>query len=352
MRATAPGITVVVNDMAETGGIARYLTWTIRALREIGPVGIVELRIDPAGGSPRAWAAAVTSAWRTIVRDRPGLLVLGHPSFSPVAAPQLLSPRAVVTLAYGIEVWGGPSRRIDFALDAVDQVWPISTFTAHEVRRRRPSARVGPVLGAGISREFFVDHSAQSGPTRVITVARLDDLGYKGIDTCVDAALLAAGKVDVELRVVGTGPARAELAELVEVRGARDLVTLCGAVDDEDLRRLYASADLAVLVSRFRRGAQPRGEGLGIVPLEAGAAGTPSAVSDVGGTVDTVVDGVTGWLVPPGDAEALSRVILAVADDRAAARRMGRRAREFVAEVHGADAFAGRVARAVHEVVR
>jgi glycosyltransferase involved in cell wall biosynthesis len=357
MTAPMPLVTVVINDSRESGGIARYMGWVVSALRRVADVDVVELGINPSGGSARQWAEAVTRVSRYVAKARPDLLVLGHTRFGPVAVTQLARRRPVVALAYGIEIWGASNRRIDFTLDLSDEIWPISTFTAREVKRRRPDARVGRVLGGGVERGFFVDEVGRSAdeedrPVRLLAVARIDDPAYKGLDTCVHAAVLAAQRTAVKLDIVGAGPAEHDLAAIVDTAGASEIVELRGAVDDETLRRLYARADLAVLLSRFERGIRARGEGLGIVPLEAGAAGTPAAVSDVGGTRDTVVEGSTGWLLPPGDAMSLSSVILELADDLSISTRMGANAKRFVREVHSEEPFAARIAEAVDRVVR
>jgi glycosyltransferase involved in cell wall biosynthesis len=228
------------------------------------------------------------------------------------------------------------------------------------VARRVPAARVGPVLGGGITDEFFsssrtlgpsapAGRTEAPGPLRVLVVTRLDDLTYKGIDTCLDA--IARSTADVELRIAGDGPAASALSTLVSTRGLERSVRQLGRVDDRVLRDEYARADVAVLLSRFRRGAAPMGEGLGIVPLEAGAAGTPAIVSSVGGTVDTVVDGVTGWLVDPDDVEGLAGLFEQLGLDRSIGMHRGEEARRFVRRVHSREAFRRRVGRAVEGVL-
>lgn len=73
-------------------------------------------------------------------------------------------------------------------------------------------------------------------------------------------------------------------------------------------------------------------EGLGRVLLEAAAAGKPVVASRTTGVVDVVVDGVTGLLVPPRDAEALASATSALLTDPERATRMGRQARKVVDE--------------------
>jgi glycosyltransferase involved in cell wall biosynthesis len=98
------------------------------------------------------------------------------------------------------------------------------------------------------------------------------------------------------------------------------------ATDAADPRRElpldYASADVCVQASRA--------EGLGFSVLEALACGTPVVVSAVGGLVETVQDGVTGWTVPPGNAAALASALRDALDHPEEARRRAAAGRAIV----------------------
>lgn len=74
-------------------------------------------------------------------------------------------------------------------------------------------------------------------------------------------------------------------------------------------------------------------EGLGIAHLEAMAMGKPTVVSDNGGLPDAAVDGVTGFVVPPGDVDRLSSAILKLLKDDELSLRLGRNARQRVEEL-------------------
>ncbi|MGH8635822.1 MAG: glycosyltransferase family 4 protein [Burkholderiales bacterium] len=96
--------------------------------------------------------------------------------------------------------------------------------------------------------------------------------------------------------------------------GARTIAT--DASDPRgDLALDYMAADVAVQASRA--------EGLGFSVLEALACGTPVVASAVGGLVETVRDGMTGWSVPPGDPEGLAAALRDVLDRPDEAQRRG-----------------------------
>jgi glycosyltransferase involved in cell wall biosynthesis len=138
-----------------------------------------------------------------------------------------------------------------------------------------------------------------SGGRHLVAAGRL--VPAKGFDLLLAAfARVAARRADVRLHVLGQGPERAALE-----RQARDL-GIAERVAFEGLQAnpypCFRHADLFVLPSRY--------EGFPNVVLEALALGTPAvAFACPGGSA--VRDGVNGWLVPPGDVEALADRILA-----------------------------------------
>ena len=93
-------------------------------------------------------------------------------------------------------------------------------------------------------------------------------------------------------------------------------------------------------------------EGLGRVLLEAAAAGKPVVAARTTGVVDVVFDEVTGLLVPPGDAPALSRAIRTLLSDRERARAMGERARALLCQEFDNSVYLNRLAAVLEEFVR
>lgn len=142
----------------------------------------------------------------------------------------------------------------------------------------------------------------------------------------------------MRLVFVGDGPLRQRLEEAATALGLRVLrrdapaaeaglgdggavpeVVFTGERPMEDVAVILAEADAFVLASRW--------EGLPISVIEAMMAGLPVVASRVGGLPELVADGVTGYLVPPGDAGALAAALAKLAGDPAAAARMGQAGR-------------------------
>jgi glycosyltransferase involved in cell wall biosynthesis len=113
----------------------------------------------------------------------------------------------------------------------------------------------------------------------------------------------------------GRGAARPPLEALARDLGIADRITFAGLVDDRELVDLYAGA-LAVIYPPFD-------EDYGYVTLEAFMARKPLiTVTDAGGPLEFVVDGVNGLIAEPS-AEALTAAIARLAADRALAKRLG-----------------------------
>lgn len=155
----------------------------------------------------------------------------------------------------------------------------------------------------------------------VLFVGRLRH--YKG----VDVLLKAMPQVQARLLIVGTGPMEAHWRQQARADGLTDRVTFLGRVSDEELPALYHAADVFVLPSTNRA------ETWGAVQVEAMACGLPVVCTELGtGTSYVNQDGVTGFVVPPKDPQALAEALNRLLANEALRRQMGaagcKRARE------------------------
>ena len=134
------------------------------------------------------------------------------------------------------------------------------------------------------------------------------------------ARLITKDAPEIRFRIVGEGALRDELADRVTSMGLAGVVELTGVRDD--IGALLAEIDVSVLTSLK--------EGCSNVVLESMAAGCPLVVTDIGGNSELVEDGVTGYLVPPGDAEGIARRVLELLRDPGLRREMGEAGRARV----------------------
>jgi glycosyltransferase involved in cell wall biosynthesis len=120
--------------------------------------------------------------------------------------------------------------------------------------------------------------------------------------------------------LVGDGPERTELQQLVAQLQLGECVWMAG--DRDDIPALLGHMDIFVLPSL--------GEGISNTVLEAMATGLPVVATRVGGNPELVEDGVTGVLVSVGDVQALSAVLLGLLENPARCREMGHAGRQRI----------------------
>jgi glycosyltransferase involved in cell wall biosynthesis len=128
----------------------------------------------------------------------------------------------------------------------------------------------------------------------------------------------------VQVRLIGHEELStiAELRAYAESRGVAERIRFEGF--QSNIAAVLSDADVKVLPSLW--------EGFGLVLLEAMAVGKPVVASAVDAVPEVVVDGETGLLVPPGQAEPLASAVVRVLTDRDFADRLGRAGRERVRE--------------------
>ena len=125
----------------------------------------------------------------------------------------------------------------------------------------------------------------------------------------------AMAKLDAELIVIGDGPERAALEQLARKLGISCRAHFEGRVKPQDMRRHMARGRVFVLPS-------VEGEGLPNVILEAMSIGLPVVSTRISGIPDIVKDGETGFIVEPGDADALADRIDRLITDKPLCDRM------------------------------
>jgi len=144
-------------------------------------------------------------------------------------------------------------------------------------------------------------------------------VGYVGrlaAEKRVDLLAGLAGLPGIRLAVTGGGPMEEDL------RAALPTATFLGMRHGDDLARIYASLDVFVHTGPF--------ETFGQTVQEAAASGLPVIAPAAGGPLDLVAEGVTGYLVPPGDPGALAAAVEALAGDLELRARLGAAARRRV----------------------
>lgn len=186
----------------------------------------------------------------------------------------------------------------------------VARYIAREYQA--PAARVHVVANAiDLTRFEGAPAAAAARPPRIVMVGRL--VQQKNPHLFLDAAqALHARRPDVTFQLIGDGPLHAALAARIQDAGLGGYVELAG--ERHDVPALLRAADLFWLTSDW--------EGLSNAIIEALAAGLPVIATAVGGAADLITSGAEGFLVPPGDREALVARSLEVLGDPARAAQM------------------------------
>ena len=143
----------------------------------------------------------------------------------------------------------------------------------------------------------------------------------KGIRFLIQAvAELRPKHPEIRLIIAGDGFERPELEALADTLKIRDITTFLGWVANRDLPQYFRSCAVSVIPSLE--------EGFGIPAAEAMGCEAPVVASDAGGLPEVVEDGVTGFVVPKGNAAALAGAIDKLLSDPVMRERMGKAGRQ------------------------
>ena len=173
------------------------------------------------------------------------------------------------------------------------------------------------------ARPFAVEHRANDVP-QLLAVGMMRADAKLASYRILAEALARLTDRRWRLRIVGDGPARAEVEAAFAPLG--DRVVFTGAATPEALPAIYAGADLLVWPAVD--------EAFGMALLEAQAAGTPVVAGGYGGVPEVIDDGASGLVTPPGDVAAFAQAIASLLDDPARLAAMGVAARLYIRAVH------------------
>jgi len=177
----------------------------------------------------------------------------------------------------------------------------------------------------------------------ILYVGYLDH--HKGLRTLVKALPEVLRKCpSAHLLMVGKGPLRNELQQLVHEMRLNTKVSFLGYISDEDLPRIYASSDLFVFppISRI--------EGFGIVQLEALASGLPVIATDIPGVRELSEISAAVTKVKPADEKELSRAIIKIINELEDMKDAAKKNRKLVEENYSWDRYLEEVVRVYKSV--
>jgi glycosyltransferase involved in cell wall biosynthesis len=353
---------VLSPSLRNSGGIQRYTRTLIHALEEL--FGSPNVRMV-AAGDPQvrastgriklAASAILLFAWRAfseVLRWHPQLIICTHLSLGPAGwvAKQFTRSRYWIVL-HGIEAWRELPYWKKIALRHADRVIVTSNFSREQIMRQHqigsesisslPCTLDDKLLSVIPTKN--ARHPQLSNEQRVIlTVARMDaSEQYKGHDVVFRALSSVIAKVaNLTYVIVGDGDDRPRLESLARQLGVTDHVLFTGEINDSELVSLYRRSELFVLPARtVVNSPNPKGEGFGIVFLEAMAFGKPVVGPMHGAPAEIIRDGETGLLVDPEDPVSVADALSTLLDNPDVALAMGKAGRNYVTANYSHCAF-------------
>jgi len=301
------GIAGALTDQLDAAGIRTRVC--LGMLREISP--------------QKDWAAI--QALRTILREEAPDLLSTHSSKAGVIGRIAANREHIPVLftAHGWAFTGGvpqPKRLIYRVIERA-----LAPLASRIICVSEYDRTLGIAAGMGAGRLVTIHNGMPDLPAnrravpdhgqtiRAVMTARFDR--QKDHETLFRALLDVP---NLQLDLIGDGPDRPRIEQLLQRLGLSDRVNILG--QRTDVADLLAAANLFVLSSHW--------EGFPRSTLEAMRAGLPVIVSDVGGAAEAVIIGETGFIVPPADRDALVVALRTLANDPDMRVRMGQAGRQ------------------------
>jgi phosphatidyl-myo-inositol dimannoside synthase len=335
-----PKIHVWLPDIFQfKGGIQVYAAFLIQALEQVLPnsdrnvflkndqIATEDIKFDKQTKISFAgrWKStflhtplfAAQVLWAAIA-ERPDLIICGHINFSPLAAKifnLLKIPYWVIV--HGIDVWNIEDLSKIDGLKSAQKIVSVSAYTRDRIVAEQNIApdRI-PLLPVTFdARRFTIKPKPQYLLDRykltpeqpiILTVTRLASCDrYKGYDQILQALPAIRRQIpNICYLLVGKGNDRDRIEAMVDDLGVRDCVILAGFVPDHELADYYNLCDLFAMPSK--------GEGFGIVYLEALACGKPTIGGNQDGAIDALCNGELGVLVNPDSIDEIGDTIVQI----------------------------------------
>jgi glycosyltransferase involved in cell wall biosynthesis len=323
---------------ANRGGIQTYSAFLLNALEKLCPRTSfrVFLKNDiccPAEADDHSMTRfSFTGSWprklrnlcfalQTVSRgilERPDLIISTHAHYSALACYlKMIAGIPYWVVAHGIDVWGLTNPILKHALREADLILAVSSFTRDRLLKEQQLDRQKVVILPDTvdSTKFDIKPKASyllqryqiaSHQPVILTVSRLDSREqYKGYDTVLRALPAVRREVpDVHYLLVGKGDDRPRVERIVAELGLEGCVTLAGYVPDDELCDHYNLCDVFTMPSK--------GEGFGIVFLEAMACGRPVLAGNRDGSVDALRWGELGVLVDPDNINEVASALISI----------------------------------------
>jgi glycosyltransferase involved in cell wall biosynthesis len=246
------------------------------------------------------------------------LILCGHLNFAPVAfIIYRLTKIPYWIIVHGTEAWDVQEPLKIKALQAANQIISVSRYTRNRLINEQgislEKISLLPVTFDASrfkisSKSYYLLKRYGLEPQQpiILTVGRLSRYDrYKGYDQILKSLPKIRDEIpNIHYILVGKGDDRLRIEQLISQLNLQNCVTLAGFVPDDELCDYYNLCDVFAMPSK--------GEGFGIVYLEALACGKPTVGGNQDGAIDALCQGELGALVNPDDVEAIAKTLIQV----------------------------------------
>ena len=259
-----------------------------------------------------------TEIVRQAIWQSPNLVIATHINFTQAA--YLLKRFKGIPywgVVHGVDAWNIERPALKTALKHAQKIISVSNYTRDRLLKEQnlDPGKVVILPNTFDERRFQISPKPQYLLKRyglnetdsiILTVARLDSSEkYKGYDQIIQALPTVSREIsNVHYILVGKGNDRDRIQELITQLNLEQRVTLAGFIPDEELPDHYNLCDVFAMPSK--------GEGFGIVYLEALACGKPTLGGNQDGAIDALCQGELGALVDPDNIEQIAGILIRI----------------------------------------
>jgi glycosyltransferase involved in cell wall biosynthesis len=250
--------------------------------------------------------------------QRPSLVISTHVNFTPAAYwLKRLAGVPYWVIAYGTDAWNIDRPTLQRALHHADKILSISGYTRDRLLKEQnlTPAKIALLPCTFDASRFQIGPKPQHLLNRyqltteqpiILSVGRLDSTQqYKGYDQILRTLPEIRRQIpNVHYILVGQGSDRPRIEQLIAQLNLQNCVTLAGFVPDDEIGDYYNLCDVFAMPSK--------GEGFGIVYLEALACGKPTLGGNQDGAIDALCHGELGALVDPEDLDVIARTLIQI----------------------------------------
>jgi phosphatidyl-myo-inositol dimannoside synthase len=343
-------VLILAPPLGGIGGVQTYTSVVFRGLKDLlGPENVrmvaVPEEADVQENGQRALRSTVklrflTSSVSAAVAWRPDLVICLHLGTARAAlvAQRLIGVPYWLVL-HGIEVWCTLSESKLKALRGAERYIALTHFTFDTTVARHFNSAPPPLILLPPPVDFAAHSSngntpsASANPPVVLTVSRVGARDrYKGHGVMLDAWPTVLRRVpNAQYWIVGDGDDLPRLKGKARELGIADSVRFTGAISNEELAGTYDRCSVYAMPAQTDLNpAAPRGEGFGIVYVEALARGKPVIAPRSGAPAEYIRQGEYGLLVDPESSADVAQALIKLLEDPEKARAMGQAGQRWV----------------------